>query len=527
MTPIPIPFTFLQIIWYNSNMPKPLILCILDGVGLAPAGPHNAATRAKTPFLSGLIEKYPHAKLDASGVAAGLPPGTIGNSEVGHITIGAGRIVNQFLRRFQIEKESGALPRNPRLLKFIGDVRRGGGIAHILGLMSGAGVHSAIDDTIEIARIILDKGLDIRIHFIGDGRDSPPKSAEKYIDKLYRAFGREIKSGRVSFGTLVGRYYAMDRNLNWDRTQTAFDAVALGRAEVEAPDIKTALRKAYARKETDEFIKPIRIAQTCEISPNDGLLFANFRADRARQIMRAIAAPKIKNIWRPTGYKPPHVLCFSQYGGETDGYCPALLPDIAIKNTLGDVLAAAGKSQLRISETEKYTHATYYMDGERTIDYPNEEKILVPSPAVATFDLQPEMSAREITDKVLKKLSKFDVIIINYANGDIVGHTGVMKAAVKAMEAMDVQLARLVPAALKLGGAVLITADHGNIEKMWNDRLSEPWTAHTTNKVPFIIVGANNHLPLRSGGGLSDIAPTMLKILGLKQPKEMTGKSLV
>ncbi|MCL2331378.1 MAG: 2,3-bisphosphoglycerate-independent phosphoglycerate mutase [Proteobacteria bacterium] len=522
-------------------MTKPLVLCILDGVGVAPASGHNAVTSARMPFYNQLFKKYSHTKLDASGAAVGLPPGTMGNSEVGHITIGSGRIVNQFLRRFQLENESGGLPKNPRLKKFISDVKKSGGIVHIIGMMSDIGVHSDMNEAITIARIILEAGLKICLHFVSDGRDTPPKVAEKYIRKLYRAFGAELKSGQIFFGTLIGRYWEMDRNLNWDRTQLAFDAIALGHTEFSAPDIGTALRAAYERGESDEFIKPTIICPPAtsraqskpmckrEITPQDGLLYTNFRADRARQIMQAFAAPATKNIQRPAHYLPPHILCFAQYGGETDDYCPALLNDEKTENTLGDVLSASGKSQLRISETEKYTHATYYIDGERTIDYPNEEKILVPSPAVATFDLQPEMSAAEITDKILQELSKFDVIIVNYANGDIVGHTGIMAAAIHAMEFLDSQLARLVPAVLKLDGTILIIADHGNAEKMWDMRTNSPWKAHTTNKVPFIAVGNQFSVSdkVRTGGGLSDIAPTMLKILGLKQPKEMTGKSLV
>ena len=521
----------------NKNK-KPFVLCILDGVGISPERKHNALAMAKMPFYNSLLRNYPHSTLRASGTAVGLPPGTMGNSEVGHITIGAGRVVNQYQRRFQLENESGRLASSPRLMKLIKDVKRDKGIVHFLGLTSDTGVHADINEAITVARIVLDNSLKICMHFISDGRDTPPKAAEKYIRKLYCAFSKEIKDGRFFFGTLIGRYYAMDRNLNWDRTQLAFDAVVLGHAKHSAPDIKTALREAYARGETDEFIKPVLINGSCiknsctrnvTITSRDGLLFTNFRADRARQIMQALAATTTKNITRPTGYMPPHTLCFSQYGGETNNYCPALLPDIPIKNTLGDVIAAAGKSQMRISETEKYTHTTYYIDGERTINYPDEEKILIPSQNVPTFDLKPEMSADKITDQILQKLSKFDVIIVNYANGDIVGHTGVMKAAIRAMETVDAQLARLVPAVLKLGGTILITADHGNIEEMLDKKSNAPWTAHTTNKVPFIVVSPHaSRLTLHSKtAGLADIAPTMLKILGLKQPKEMTGKSLL
>ncbi|GHS96858.1 2,3-bisphosphoglycerate-independent phosphoglycerate mutase [Bacteroidia bacterium] len=518
-------------------MTKPLVLCILDGVGIAPSGPFNAVTNAKMPFYNGLLAKYPHTELAASGTAVGLPPGIMGNSEVGHITIGSGRIVNQFMRRFQVELESGALPSNPHLIKFIEDVKLTGGIVHILGMMSDIGVHSDMNQTIALARIVMDSGLKICVHFFSDGRDTPPKAAEKYIEKFYNELGAELESGRIFFGTLIGRYYAMDRNLNWDRTRIAFDAIAMGRAEFAATDIRTALRDAYARGETDEFIKPIKI-NPAKINGSDGILFCNFRADRARQMLKMLVVPtdvlkaecetpaNKQCVSRPDDYVPPHSLGLAEYGGESDKYCPALLPDEKINHTLGDAIEGAGLSQLRISETEKYTHATYYMDGERTIEYPHGEKILVPSPAVATFESTPEMSAGEITDIVLSKLNKFDVIVINYANGDIIGHTGIMDAAVRSMEFLDTQLARLVPAVLAMGGTILITADHGNIEKMWDEESNSPQTAHTTNLVPFLAVSDANH-KLSNGGGLSDIAPTMLKILGIKQPTEMTGHSLI
>ena len=503
----------------------------MDGVGISADKKHNAVATAKMPFYQRLLREYPHTRLTAHGPTVGLLPGAMGNSEVGHITIGSGRVVNQFQRRFQIENESGRIAANPRLVKFIRDVKKDGGIVHLLGLTSDIGVHSDINEAITVARIVMAAGPRICFHFVADGRDTPQKAAEKYILKLNRAFAKEIKSGQLFFGTLSGRYYTMDRNQNWDRTQRSFDAIALGRAEFSAPDITSALRAAYARGETDEFIKPTIIKN--DLSPvalakGDGLLFTNYRSDRARQILQAFSTCSvISNVKRPANYVSPHVLSFSEYGGETDNCVPALLADIPIKNTLGDVLAAHGLRQLRISETEKYTHATYYFDGERTIDYPGEEKILIPSADVSTFDLKPEMSAAEITDNVMRRLAKYDVIIINYPNGDMIGHTGIMSAAIKAMETLDAQLARLVPAVLKLGGTMLITADHGSVEKMWDEKLNVAWTAHTTNKVPFIVVSGLPPVALAKGGGLSDIAPTILKILGLKQPKEMTGKSLI
>lgn len=488
---------------------KPLVLCIMDGVGIGRGREHNAVELANMPVFNELLRKYPHSRLDASGPAVGLPDGTMGNSEVGHITIGAGRVVNQFLRRFQLENWDENAPLN----NFIESVRNRSGIVHLAGLMSDGRVHADIHDMMLIANRVLDAGLRLCIHFIADGRDTPPKSAPIYINFITDSLARYFADGRVFFGTLSGRYYSMDRNKNMDRTQLAVDAIACAKSQYVAENINAALGAAYARGETDEFIQPTVINGDVPITPNDGFLFGNYRSDRARQIVREILK---------TGAE---MLCFSQYGEGLNELCPALLPDVAVENTLGDVLAANGKSQLRIAETEKYNHVTYFFDAERNVDFANCEKILIPSPDVATFDLKPEMSAREITDALIPKLSQFDVVILNYANGDMVGHTGNQDAAIRAMEFLDTQLARLVPAVLDLGGTMLITADHGNAEKMWDDVNNIPWTAHTTNPVNFIVV-SNDKYSVHDGG-LADIAPTMLKILGLPQPADMTGHSLV
>ncbi len=490
-------------------MTKPIVLCIMDGVGINENSAHNAVAMAKMPFFNNLLKIYPHARLDASGVAVGLPDGTMGNSEVGHITMGAGRVVNQFLRRFQLEDWNKNVP----LREFIESVRMAGGIVHLAGLMSDGRVHSDIRDMMTIARHVLDSGLRLCIHFIADGRDTPPQSASEYVSFIKEALAPYLADGRAFFGTLSGRYYAMDRNQNMGRTELAFNAIARATSEYSASDIDDALQDAYARGETDEFIRPTVIAGDVAITPNDGFLFGNYRSDRARQIVRAVLT---------TGAK---ILCFSQYGEGLNEVCPALLPDVAVENTLGDVLAANGKSQLRIAETEKYNHVTYFFDAERNVDFEGGEKVLIPSPDVATFDMKPEMSAGEITDALLPRLSQFDVVILNYANGDMVGHTGNEVAAIRAMEFLDSQLARLVPAVLDLGGTVLITADHGNAEKMWDDKNNLPWTAHTTNPVNFIVVSNAQHTV--HDGGLADIAPTILYLLGVHQPSDMTGHSLV
>ncbi len=490
-------------------MKQPLVLCIMDGVGINPDSEHNAVAAARMPFFNGLLQKYPHSKLDASGPSVGLPTGTMGNSEVGHITIGSGRVVNQFLRRFQIENWDT----NPGLNQFISSVKGDGGIVHIAGLMSDGRVHADISDILMIARRIVSSGLRVCIHFIADGRDTLPQSAPEYIALIKSELSAELSDGRAFFGSLSGRYYAMDRNQNMDRTARAFNAIANATSEYHAPTIDAALSDAYARGETDEFIAPTVIEGDVAITSRDGFLFGNYRSDRARQIMREIVK---------TG---AHILCFSQYGEGLNESCPALLPDTAVENTLGDVLAAHGLSQLRIAETEKYNHVTYFFDSERNIDFPGGAKVLIPSPDVATFDMRPEMSAVEITDSLLPILGNYDVIILNYANGDMVGHTGNMDATVRAMETLDAQLARLVPAVLELGGTILITADHGNAEKQWDTEKDLPWTAHTTNPVNLIIV--SDDIKSVRDGGLADIAPTMLKILGIKPPAQMTGKSLV
>ena len=487
---------------------KPVVLCILDGVGINKDNTHNAVALAKMPYFNELLNKYPHSKLEASGNAVGLPGGIMGNSEVGHITIGAGRIVNQFLRRFEIED----LSKNKPLNDFIKSVKDDGGIVHVAGLMSDGRVHANLADIIKTVKYVVKSGLRVCIHFIADGRDTPPQSAQKYIDIIKQDLSDAFENDSVFFGTLSGRYYAMDRNNNIDRTDLAFAAIERGESEYHAKTIDAALADAYARGETDEFIKPTVIVPT-NLTVHDGFLFCNYRSDRARQIMRKV----VENGC--------HILCFSQYGEGLNEVCPALLPDVQTENVLGDVLAENGKTQLRIAETEKYNHVTYFMDAERNIDFDGEEKVLIPSPDVATFDMKPEMSANEITDALLPRLSKFDVVLLNFANGDMVGHTGNETAAIKAMECLDKQLSRIVPAVLDLGGCVLIIADHGNCEQMWADVHDVPLTSHTTNPVNFIMV-SNEKFTVHDGG-LSDIAPTILKLADIEKPKEMTGESLI
>ena len=487
---------------------KPIVLCILDGVGISAKREHNAVALAKMPYFDELLEKYPNSRLNASGNAVGLPRGIMGNSEAGHLTIGAGRIVNQFLRRFELLH----LHKNKPLNNFIKSVKADNGIVHVVGLMSDGRVHSDIMATIKIIKYVTRHKLRVCIHFVSDGRDTPPQSALKYVDIIKTELAKYFDKNMVFFGTLSGRYWTMDRNNNMDRTNLAFDAIAKGKSKYRAKDIDMALAEAYERGETDEFIKPT-IIKPIKINAQDGLLFCNYRGDRARQILRKII---------PLGC---HMLCFAQYGEGLNEHCPAVLQDVQPEHTLGDVLERNGKSQLRIAETEKYNHVTYFMDAERNIDYKMEEKVLIPSPDVPTFDKKPEMAANAITKVLLPRLSKFDVVLLNFANGDMVGHTGNEKAAIKAMECLDKQLKKIVPAVLKLDGAVLIIADHGNAEQMWDDKHNVPLTSHTTNPVRFIMVSNGKYTV--HNGGLKDVAPTILKLLKIKKPKEMSGKSLV
>lgn len=487
---------------------KPIVLCILDGVGINEDREHNAVALAGMPFFNSLIEKYPNSKLETSGNAVGLPRGVMGNSEAGHLTIGSGRIVNQFLRRFELLDFDTNRPLND----FIKSVATNGGIVHVAGLMSDGRVHADVNDIIKVTKYVLEHGLRVCIHFISDGRDTPQQSAQRYVDLIRNKLARYFDNGMVFFGTLSGRYYAMDRNNNMERTHLAFDAIERGEAEYHATSIDSALAGAYARGESDEFIKPTVIVPT-KLTPRDGFLFCNYRGDRARQILRLV----VENGC--------HILCFSQYGEGLNELCPAILPDEIIKNTLGDILEQHGISQLRIAETEKYNHVTYFFDAGRNVDYKGEEKVLIPSPSVATFDMKPEMSANEITDALLPRLSKFDVVILNFANGDMVGHTGNESAAIRAMECLDKQLFRIVPAVLELNGAVLIVADHGNAEEMWNNENNTPLTSHTTNPVRFVMV--SNADFVAKDGELSDIAPTILKLLHIKQPDDMTGRPLI
>ena len=505
-----------------ANRPKPVVLCILDGWGYNPNTNGNAVEEGHTPNWHRMLKEYPNNFLNASGTAVGLPEGQMGNSEVGHTNIGAGRVVLQLLGQIEKSIKTDTLKTNPHLLEFIKNIKDNNGECHLLGLISDGGVHAHIDHIIALTKALDANEIKTNIHLITDGRDTPPSSAKIYIEEF---ISKTKDCKNASIATISGRYYAMDRNKTWDRTELAYDAMTQSKTSDKFTDPISAIEKSYANGKTDEFIIPTANENYKGMKDGDGILIANFRADRVRQIATAFADPNFNEFKREKVIKFSSLLGMAEYSEELNKLYKTLFPAVSLKGIFGEEIAKAGLKQLRIAETEKYNHVTYFFDAERNVDFDGEEKVLIPSPDVATFDLKPEMSAGEITDALLPKLSQFDVVILNYANGDMVGHTGNQDATIRAMEFLDKQLARLVPAVLELGGVMLITADHGNAEKMWDDVNNLPWTAHTTNPVNFIVVSNEKHVV--HDGGLADIAPTILKLVGIEQPKSMTGKSLI
>jgi len=510
---------------------NPVLLVIMDGWGLGRDEPSNAVKAAKTPVVNALFANNPWVPVKTSGEDVGLPKGQMGNSEVGHLNIGAGRIVYQSLSLIYRDIENGSFFENPVLIDVCTKVKEKKGALHLMGLVSDGGVHSHIDHLIALLKLAKEQDVPrVYIHAFLDGRDTAPKSALEFIGHLEEAI-QEHKTGQIA--TVSGRFYAMDRDKRWERQKLAYDALVNGRAEFVATTAKEAVEAAYARGETDEFVKPTIVCnekKNCvgQINDRDGVIFFNFRADRARQLSRALTDPKFAEFERGRMPKLSGFACFTEY--EAALGLPFAFTNEEPKNTLGEVLAKNKLAQLRAAETEKYAHVTYFFNGGQEKVFDGEDRILVPSPKdVKTYDLKPEMSCRELTDKVIETIQKKDYsfIALNYANSDQVGHTGVFGAAVKANEAMDECLARLVPAAQAKGYTVIITADHGNSEQMV-DSTGRPHTQHTTNPVAFILVepGGKRH-ELREGGRLSDIAPTVLELLGIKAPPEMSGKSLI
>ena len=505
--------------------PRPLVLCILDGWGERADGDDNAIERARTPVWHDLVRRWPHAHLDASEHYVGLPDGQMGNSEVGHTNLGAGRIVMQDLPRIDAALADGSVAGLPALKALIEKTKKSGGAVHVMGLLSPGGVHSHQHQIAALAGIVADAGVPVAVHAFLDGRDTPPKSAVGYL----KQFERDIAGHKgVTIATISGRYYAMDRDKRWDRVEKAYNALVSAQGE-QADKAVGAVEAAYARNETDEFVLPTVIDGYARIKDGDGLLFANFRADRIREIAGALLDPEFPGFARPKTVKFAAAVGLVEYSTELNKFLETLFPPEDLSDTFGEVVANAGLKQLRIAETEKYAHVTFFFNGGRETVFPGEERILVPSPKVATYDKQPEMSAPEVTDKVVAAIDagNFDVVVLNYANTDMVGHTGLIDAAVQAVETVDASLGRLSKAVEKAGGTLVITADHGNAEMMRDPETGEPHTAHTLNPVPFIVVNPPGAIGRIENGRLADVAPTLLHLLGLPQPQAMTGHSLI
>lgn len=505
-------------------MKKPLILMILDGfgVGLDAEVNADAIKAANKPNIDKLFAENPVTKIGASGLDVGLPDGQMGNSEVGHTNIGAGRIVYQELTRITKSIQDGDFFENEALLKAVENAAQEGKALHIMGLLSNGGVHSHNTHMYAIVELAKKKGVkDVYVHAFLDGRDVPPSSGKDFVaecaDKL-----KEIGLGKIA--TVMGRYYAMDRDNRWERVEKAYSAMVYGEGNKACCAVK-AVEESYANNITDEFVIPTVCEENATIKSGDSLVFFNFRPDRAREITRTFVDPDFSGFERKNGFFPLTYVCMTQYDATMPNVDVAFKPQ-SLKNTIGEYISDKGMSQLRIAETEKYAHVTFFFNGGVEKQYEGEDRILVKSPAVATYDMQPEMSAYEVTDKLVEaiKTGKYDMIILNYANCDMVGHTGVFEAAVKAVQAVDECVGKVVDAIREMDGVALITADHGNADKMI-DTDGSPFTAHTTNLVPFCVVGYP--CELREGGRLADIAPTMLKIMGLEQPAEMTGKSII
>jgi 2,3-bisphosphoglycerate-independent phosphoglycerate mutase len=509
---------------------RPLVLCILDGWGERDAASDNAIESAQIPAWRRLTARWPHAQLQASEHCVGLPDGQMGNSEVGHTNLGAGRVVMQDLPRIDAAIASGELARMPALRDFIAALKETGGTAHLVGLLSPGGVHSHQRQIAALGHVLAEAEVPVAVHAVLDGRDTPPKSAlsclaafERDVDGL---IGDSLTGLRIA--TVCGRYYAMDRDQRWDRVEKAYRAIAEGEGEAaaSAPD---AVEAAYAGGETDEFVPPSAIGGYRGMRDGDGVLLANFRADRIREIAAALLDPDFSGFARDRRVAFAAALGLVEYSAELDPYLATLFSPEQLDDTFGDIVSKAGLTQLRIAETEKYAHVTFFFNGGRETVFPGEERILVPSPRIATYDRQPEMSALAVTDKVVDAIEagRFDVIVLNYANADMVGHSGLFDATVAAVEALDRCLGRLASAVEKAGGTLVVTADHGNAEMMRDPQTGEPHTAHTLNPVPLLVVNPPAAIGHLEDGRLADVAPTLLALLGLPQPAAMTGHSLI
>ncbi len=509
-------------------MKKPLVLTIMDGFGINPGAKGNAIEAASTPRLDKIFAENPTTQIGASGMDVGLPDGQMGNSEVGHTNIGAGRVVYQELTRITKAANEGEFDKNEAFLGAVENCKKNGSALHLMGLLSDGGVHSHIEHMYGLVEMAKRAGLsEVYIHALLDGRDVPPASAADFIDAANKRLA-EIGVGKIA--TVMGRFYGMDRDNRWDRVGKAYAALVYGEGNHTA-DAAAAVRESYTVKDedgkflTDEFVLPTVVDGTKRIASGDSVIFFNFRPDRAREITRTFVDPDFTGFERRGGKLDVYYVCMTQYDATMPNVEVAFKPQ-SLANTMGEYLAKNGKTQLRIAETEKYAHVTFFFNGGVEKQFDGEDRILVASPKVATYDLQPEMSAVPVCDKVCEAIEsgKYDVVILNFANCDMVGHTGVFEAAVKSVETVDACVGRLADSTVKMGGVMLLTADHGNADRMI-DTDGTPFTAHTTNPVPFTVIGMD--CKLREGGRLCDIAPTMLKIMGMEQPSEMDGKSII
>ena len=509
----------------KPTRPRPVVLCILDGWGERQDRADNAILQAKTPNWDRFMKGSPHARLQASELFVGLPKGQMGNSEVGHMNLGAGRVVLQDLPRIDEAIADGSLAKSRALEEFIAALKQSGGAAHLMGLMSPGGVHSHQHHLAALARLLDGAGIAVKVHAFLDGRDTPPKSAADYLAK-FAADTADLK--RVSIATVTGRYFAMDRDKRWDRVEKAYAALVDAQGD-KAADAKAAVQQGYAAGKSDEFVPATVVGGYAGMKDGDGVLCGNFRADRVREILTALLDPAFSGFKRGRTVRFAAALGLTEYSAELNPFVKTIFPPEDLTDTFGEVVSKAGLTQLRIAETEKYAHVTFFFNGGREQEFQGESRILVPSPKVATYDLKPEMSAPEVTDELVAAIDarRFDVIIVNYANTDMVGHSGDIAAAIKAVEAVDQSLGRLADAVTRAGGALLITADHGNAETMRDPETGQPHTAHTLNPVPLLLVNPPAGVAGLRDGRLADIAPTLLALLGLRQPAAMTGRPLV
>ncbi len=517
----------------------PLLLVILDGLGIGDENdPNNAVARANTPNLDAMKEDGLYSKIDASGEVVGLPSGEMGNSEVGHISIGSGRIIEQdYLKASNYIKNDG-MDSDEHLLKMAADIKRSGSDLHIIGMASDGGVHGHMDHMLAQAEIMANKGVNVKIHAITDGRDCAPKSASQYLSVIEDKIS---ENPLINIATVTGRYYAMDRDNKWDRVQIAYDAIVSGEGE-NTSSFSDSISALYDDGVTDEFFMPMIADDYDGFAPNDGLIFSNYRADRARQLAEVILLDEFDGFERGSKPNLSSVVAMAPYRSDIDKHMGIIFPKENILNTFAQVVSEAGLEQLHAAETQKYAHVTFFFNGGREKPFPNEDHVMVPSPDVATFDLKPEMAAPELSEKIQEAIAgdKYDVYVINFANPDMVGHTGNLGAAIKAIEAVDKELGAIRKLVHEKSGVMVVTADHGNADIMVNNETGDPHTAHTANLVPFIIDNFNDQsngegASLRSLGTLADIAPTMLDIMrtyypdldGLGQPDEMTGQSMI